>query len=51
MLRYLLDTNICIFTIKNRPPHMRRLFNACAEQLCVSPVTVMELLYGAYRSQ
>ena len=51
MLRYLLDTNICIFTIKNKPPHLRSLFNAHAAQMCVSQVTVMELYYGAYRSQ
>jgi tRNA(fMet)-specific endonuclease VapC len=51
MLRYVLDTNICIFTIKNKPPHLRSLFNTHATQMCVSQVTVMELYYGAYRSQ
>ncbi len=27
MLKFMLDTNICIFTIKNKPVHVRELFN------------------------
>lgn len=50
MLRYLLDTNICIFTIKNRPTRVRERFKQFADQLCISAVTWMELVYGAEHS-
>jgi tRNA(fMet)-specific endonuclease VapC len=50
MLRYLLDTNICIFTIKNRPAPVRARFQQFADQLCISSITWMELVYGAERS-
>ena len=47
MLKYMLDTNICIFTIKHKPPHVRETFNQHSDQLCISTVTLMELVYGA----
>ena len=50
MLKYMLDTNICIFTIKNKPEHVREAFNRHHGQLCVSSVSLMELIYGAERS-
>lgn len=50
MLRYMLDTNICIYAIKNRPPAVRETFNRYSGQLCISAVTLMELLYGAEKS-
>lgn len=50
MLKYLLDTNICIFTIKNKPDHVRELFKRHQEQLCISTITLMELIYGAEKS-
>jgi tRNA(fMet)-specific endonuclease VapC len=50
MYKYLLDTNICIYTIKNRPAHVRDAFIRHHEQLCVSTVTVMELIFGAEKS-
>lgn len=50
MLRYMLDTNICIYVIKNRPDHLRGRFNTLAEQLCISSVVVGELVYGAEKS-
>ena len=30
-LRYMLDTNICIYVIKNYPPELRERFNLLAE--------------------
>ena len=42
MLKYLLDTNICIYTIKNKPPEVRALFNEHQAQLCMSAITLME---------
>lgn len=50
MLKYMLDTNICIFTIKHKPQHVREAFKARHGQLCVSTVTLMELVYGAEKS-
>lgn len=50
MLKYMLDTNICIFTIKHKPSHVRETFNQHSNQLCISTVTLMELVYGAEKS-
>lgn len=50
MLKYLLDTNICIYTIKNKPESVRQLFLAHDGQMCVSTITQMELIFGAEKS-
>lgn len=50
MLKYMLDTNICIFTIKNKPQAVRDAFNRHHGQMCISTITLMELIYGAERS-
>ncbi len=50
MVKYMLDTNICIFTIKNKPVHVREKFNLHKHQMCISSVTLMELIYGAEKS-
>lgn len=50
MLRYMLDTNLCIRVLKFRPSPLRERFNAEAESLCISTVTLFELLYGAEKS-
>ena len=50
MLRYMLDTNICIYVIKNRPEGLRERFNRLADQLCISAVTLAEIIYGAEKS-
>lgn len=48
---YLLDTNICIYIAKRRPPEVLRRFEEVAEgTLGMSLVTYGELLYGAERS-
>jgi tRNA(fMet)-specific endonuclease VapC len=46
----MLDTNICIYVIKNRPPALRERFNSLADQLCISSITLGELIYGAENS-
>ena len=51
MLRYMLDTNLCIRVLRDRPPGLRDRFNAEAAALCISSVTLAELLYGAEKSQ
>ena len=50
MLTYMLDTNICIYVMKNYPPDLREKFNALAEQLCISAITLGELHFGAEKS-
>src|SRR6266404_3937185 len=50
MLTYMLDTNICIYVMKNYPPDLREKFNALAEQLCMSSITLGKLHYGAEKS-
>jgi tRNA(fMet)-specific endonuclease VapC len=50
MLAYMLDTNICIYVMKAYPPALRERFNAAAEQLCISSITLGELHYGAEKS-
>ncbi len=50
MLRYMLDTNLCIRVLRDRPRALRERFNAEATALCVSSVIVYELLVGAEKS-
>lgn len=50
MLRYMLDTDICIFAMRERSPSLRERFRSVADQLCMSSVTLAELLYGAEKS-
>jgi tRNA(fMet)-specific endonuclease VapC len=50
MLAYMLDTNICIYVMKSYPPDLREKFNALAEQLSISSITLGELHYGAEKS-
>jgi tRNA(fMet)-specific endonuclease VapC len=50
MLKYMLDTNIAIYTIKNKPTEVREAFRAHDGQMCISVVTLMELIYGAEAS-
>jgi len=50
MLRYMLDTDLCVTVLRDRPEHLRARFNAEAETLCISTVTLAELLHGAARS-
>ena len=50
MLRYMLDTNICIYVILNRPAGLRERFNELSEQLCISTITLAELHFGVEKS-
>ena len=50
MLKYMLDTNIAIYTIKNKPAEVREAFKAHDGQMCISSITLMELIYGAEAS-
>jgi len=50
MLKYMLDTNIAIHVIKRRPIGMLQVFNQHAGQLCISSITLAELLHGVEKS-
>lgn len=50
MLKYLLDTNTVIYTMKNRPQQVRRRFKQHQGQICISVVTLGELVFGAEHS-
>ncbi len=50
MLQYMLDTNICIYVVKNYPLELWERFNQLADQLCISSITLGELYYGAEKS-
>jgi tRNA(fMet)-specific endonuclease VapC len=50
MLRYMLDTNVCIRVLRDRPAWARRRFNETAEGLCISTLVLTELLHGAAKS-
>jgi len=50
MLKYMLDTNIAIFVIKRRPIEVLSTFNAHAEQMGISSITLAELLHGVEKS-
>lgn len=47
-MTYLLDTNVCIYALKDRPAGvLRRLREVGPEAVAVSVVTVLELRHGA----
>ncbi|MBD9360977.1 type II toxin-antitoxin system tRNA(fMet)-specific endonuclease VapC [Methylomonas fluvii] len=51
-VRYLLDTNICIYIAKHRPPAVRERFaRHSASELAMSVITLGELRFGAEKSQ
>jgi len=50
VLKYMIDTNIAIYTLKNRPAKVRRAFEEHSGELCLSSVSWGELVYGAEKS-
>lgn len=48
----MLDTNICIYIIKNKPQSVLDELKKCnVGDIILSSITVSELIYGAYKSQ
>ncbi len=48
----MLDTNICIYIIKNRPQSVKEKFQEFSiGELSISSITISELMYGAFKSQ
>jgi tRNA(fMet)-specific endonuclease VapC len=50
VLKYMLDTNIVIYVIKRRPQSVLDVFNSRAGQMCISTVTLAELMHGVEKS-
>ncbi len=50
MIQYLLDTNIVIYVIKQRPIKALFQFNQQASRMAISAVTLAELNHGAAKS-
>lgn len=49
---YMLDTNICIYLIKQQPEHVLNHFKSFkVGDICISSVTLAELMYGVEKSQ
>jgi len=49
---YMLDTNICIYLIKNNPPHVRTHFERLQPgDILLSSIVLAELMYGVSKSQ
>ena len=51
MLKYLLDTNIVIYVIKQRPIEVLSIFNQQHGRMAISAITLAELIHGAEKSQ
>lgn len=50
-MKYLLDTDICIYLIKTKPPSViQRLQEIANEEVAISAVTLFELQYGVENS-
>ncbi len=49
MIKYMLDTDTVSYTIRNKPVEIRQAFAAHHGQMCISSVTLMELVFGAER--
>jgi tRNA(fMet)-specific endonuclease VapC len=50
MLRFLLDTNLCIRVLRKRSQSLRERFNREADGLAISTIVLTELLHGAAKS-
>jgi tRNA(fMet)-specific endonuclease VapC len=50
MLKYMLDTNIVIYVIKRRPLEILDTFNRHTGQMCISSITLAELMHGVEKS-
>jgi tRNA(fMet)-specific endonuclease VapC len=51
-VKYILDTNICIYIIKKKPEKvLKKLIKIDPSQIAISSITWCELVYGAEKSQ
>lgn len=51
-MRYMLDTNICIYSIKQKPINViLQLQKYDPEEICISSITYAELMHGVEKSK
>jgi tRNA(fMet)-specific endonuclease VapC len=50
-MRYMLDTDICIYAMRNRPLEVRIKLKEFAGEVCISTITLGELAFGAEKSE
>ena len=50
-MKFLLDTNICIFLMKNRPETVARYEQNIKLGIAISSITLSELKFGVYNSE
>ena len=51
MIRYMLDTNICIYLIKGKDPNLKlKLYDKGVGCCAISSITLAELCYGIFKS-
>lgn len=51
-MKYMLDTNICIYIIKKKPKEVFEKFKLLnVGDICISSITFSELMYGVEKSQ
>lgn len=51
-MKYLLDTNICIYIIKQKPEQVLKKFSRMRKaEMFLSSITIAELIYGVEKSQ
>jgi len=50
MLKFMLDTNMVIYVIKRKPVELIDVFNSHVGQMCISSITMAELLHGVEKS-
>ena len=51
-MKYMLDTNICIYLIRRKPPRViHRMQSLRISDICLSSITLSELEYGVEKSQ
>ena len=50
MLKYMIDTNIAIYTLKNRPAKVRAAFKKHSGEMCLSTISLGELIFVAEKS-
>lgn len=50
-MRFMLDTDTCIYIIKQRPPEViQAMINQSIDDICISTITLAELEYGVAKS-
>ena len=51
-MKYMLDTNICIYMIKHQPENViRKFMEHNPDDICISAITYAELAHGVEKSQ